>query len=380
MIFGATVDLEDQDDGKRISYQIVGEDEADIKTGRISITSPIARAIVGKSVGDVVDVVAPGRQAQLRSDGSPLRLVSGADKTRGWAMKRFAVLVVAMAALGAAPQCSAQDWIPLQDGKSLAGWKAAERPESWVVEDGAFVTRGERCASVLCGQGRQARFQNFEFSAEVMTSPGRQQRHLRAYEMAGPEGWPEAGYELQVINSNPPAEKMNGYIEHKMTGSIYAVRNTWVAPAKDNEWFNYRIRVVGKTIQTFINDKLICEYAEPENAFRPHDKKGRLLGSGTFALQAHDPGSVVKYRNMKVKILPDDATPPAGLVPLADRGARSARHAGIERQHSADRSRAVGARRMMPRDFWSDARRYGMTPGSAFRVRGSCRSCRPPSL
>ena len=53
-------DLEDQDDGKRISYQIVGEDEADIKTGRISITSPIARAIVGKSVGDVVDVVAPG--------------------------------------------------------------------------------------------------------------------------------------------------------------------------------------------------------------------------------------------------------------------------------------------------------------------------------
>jgi transcription elongation factor GreA len=60
VIFGATVDLEDQDGGKRISYQIVGEDEADIKTGRISITSPIARAIVGKSVGDVVDVVAPG--------------------------------------------------------------------------------------------------------------------------------------------------------------------------------------------------------------------------------------------------------------------------------------------------------------------------------
>jgi transcription elongation factor GreA len=58
--FGATVDLEDQGDGKALSYQIVGEDEADIKTGRISITSPIARALVGKSAGDVVDVVAPG--------------------------------------------------------------------------------------------------------------------------------------------------------------------------------------------------------------------------------------------------------------------------------------------------------------------------------
>jgi transcription elongation factor GreA len=58
--FGATVDLENQDDGKPISYQIVGEDEADIKSGRISITSPIARALVGKIAGDVVDVAAPG--------------------------------------------------------------------------------------------------------------------------------------------------------------------------------------------------------------------------------------------------------------------------------------------------------------------------------
>ena len=60
VIFGVTVDLEDQDDGKSICYQIVGEDEADIKSGRISITSPIARALVGKSAGDVVDVAAPG--------------------------------------------------------------------------------------------------------------------------------------------------------------------------------------------------------------------------------------------------------------------------------------------------------------------------------
>ena len=60
VIFGATVELDGQDDGKSLSYQIVGEDEADIKLGRISITSPIARALVGKSAGDVVDVAAPG--------------------------------------------------------------------------------------------------------------------------------------------------------------------------------------------------------------------------------------------------------------------------------------------------------------------------------
>jgi transcription elongation factor GreA len=61
VVFGAVVELDDQDDTKnRVVYQIVGEDEADIRAGRISITSPIARALVGKSEGDVVDVTAPG--------------------------------------------------------------------------------------------------------------------------------------------------------------------------------------------------------------------------------------------------------------------------------------------------------------------------------
>jgi len=60
VVFGATVELEDQADSARVSYQIVGEDEADIRAGRLSVTSPIARALVGKSEGDVVEVSAPG--------------------------------------------------------------------------------------------------------------------------------------------------------------------------------------------------------------------------------------------------------------------------------------------------------------------------------
>jgi transcription elongation factor GreA len=60
IVFGAQIELEDQDGSKRVKYQIVGEDEADIRVGRISITSPIARALVGKHEGDVVDVDAPG--------------------------------------------------------------------------------------------------------------------------------------------------------------------------------------------------------------------------------------------------------------------------------------------------------------------------------
>ena len=60
VVFGATVELSDQDDGTEMRYQIVGEFEADARLGLISITSPIARALVGKSAGDVVEVAVPG--------------------------------------------------------------------------------------------------------------------------------------------------------------------------------------------------------------------------------------------------------------------------------------------------------------------------------
>ena len=60
VMFGVTVELEAQHDGLRVTYQIVGEDEADIRMGLIAVTSPIARALVGKSEGDIADVAAPG--------------------------------------------------------------------------------------------------------------------------------------------------------------------------------------------------------------------------------------------------------------------------------------------------------------------------------
>lgn len=65
VVFGATVDLADEDTGSEITYQIVGEDEADIKAGRISVNSPIARALIGKMEGDVATVMAPGGERTL---------------------------------------------------------------------------------------------------------------------------------------------------------------------------------------------------------------------------------------------------------------------------------------------------------------------------
>jgi len=60
IVFGTTVDLEDQDNGAKVTYQIVGDDEADLKLGLVSISSPIARALIGKEAGDTAEVVAPG--------------------------------------------------------------------------------------------------------------------------------------------------------------------------------------------------------------------------------------------------------------------------------------------------------------------------------
>ena len=60
VVFGSTVDLEDEDSGAKVTYQIVGDDEADLKQGLISISSPISRALIGKVVGDVAEVQAPG--------------------------------------------------------------------------------------------------------------------------------------------------------------------------------------------------------------------------------------------------------------------------------------------------------------------------------
>ena len=71
-------------------------------------------------------------------------------------------------------------------------------------------------------------------------------------------------------------------------------------PAFDNEWFDYHIIVRDKHIVVKINGETIADYTEPDNL----DRKDRKLSSGTFALQAHDPGSKVHYRNLRVKVLP----------------------------------------------------------------------------
>lgn len=219
-----------------------------------------------------------------------------------------------------APQAQAQDnadWMTIFDGKTLNGWKVGENPESFKVEDGSIVVNG-KTAHLFYDVGDKP-LVNFEFKAEVMTFP-HSNSGVYIHTQYQEKSWPRFGYECQVNQTHGDPIK---------TGSLYNVVDVWKvdvpegqtyqpsvkiepnriwlnvpdAPAKDNEWFTYHITVNGKRIITEVNGKTIVDYTEPEGK-KAGDYFTRVLDKGTVALQAHDPGSKVLYRNIQIKRLP----------------------------------------------------------------------------
>lgn len=191
------------------------------------------------------------------------------------------------------PRPDPEGWYSLFDGKTLNGWKASENKDTFSVRDGMIVVHGKRSHLYYVGPVENHNFKNFEFKADVMTEPGSNSGiyfHTEYQET----GWPKKGYEVQVNNSHS---------DWKRTSSIYDVVNIKESPAKDNEWFTQHIIVQGKRIIVKTNGKTIVDYTEPDNVVR-EEWPGRKLSSGTFALQGHDPKSIVYYKNIKVKPLP----------------------------------------------------------------------------
>lgn len=187
------------------------------------------------------------------------------------------------------------DWISLFDGKTLNGWKASENPGTFKVENGTIVVAGPRAHLFYVGPVNNHNFKNFEFKAQVMTTPGSNSGiyfHTEYQE----DGWPSKGYEVQVNNT---------HTDWRKTGSLYAIQDVKKAPAKDNEWFTEHIIVQGKRIIVKVNDKIVVDYTEPDNVERTGSEAQRLISSGTFALQGHDPESRVYYKDIMVKPLPD---------------------------------------------------------------------------
>jgi hypothetical protein len=183
-------------------------------------------------------------------------------------------------------------WVTMLNGKDLAGWKVSEEnPGSFQVKDGLLVIDGPRAHLFYVGPDGDAKMRNFEFETSVKTFP-KANSGVFFSTLWQASGWPAHGYEAQVNASHKDPRK---------TGSIYAVKDVMNdAPNKDGEWFTYNIRVEGKHIVIKVDGKVVNDYTEPEDP----GHETRKLGEGTIAIQAHDPESVVHYKDMRYRPLP----------------------------------------------------------------------------
>jgi hypothetical protein len=190
-----------------------------------------------------------------------------------------------------AAESSEEGFVKIMDGKTFDGWKIAEEStKSWKVIDGAFVAQGER--SHLYYVGDEKPFKDFELKVDVMTEPGSNGGiyfHTRFQD----SGWPKHGFECQVNVTQGDWIK---------TGSLYGLANIALTPAKDNKWWTQHIIVKGRRVTVKIDGQTVLEYNEPAGT-QPGSDFTRKLDQGTFALQAHDPKSVVRYKNIRVKRL-----------------------------------------------------------------------------
>jgi hypothetical protein len=195
----------------------------------------------------------------------------------------------------AGAEAQAKGWQSLFDGKSLKDWKVGKNAATFSVDSGMIIAHGNTAHLFYVGNVHNHNFKNFDFKAEVMTTPG-SNSGIYFHTAYQEDGWPSKGYEAQVNNS---------HTDWRRTGSLYAVEDVKDVLVKDYVWFTEEIIVQGKRIIIKINDKTVVDYTEPANPQRPDDMKGRVLSSGTFALQGHDPNSKVYFKNLRVKVLPD---------------------------------------------------------------------------
>ena len=188
----------------------------------------------------------------------------------------------------------AQDgWISLFNGKNFDGWKIGANAGSFTVVDGTIKVAGPRAHLFYEGPVKNHMFKNFEFKATVKTTKG-SNSGIFVHTTYQEDGWPSQGYEIQVNQS---------HTDYKRTGSLYNVVDVKETLVKDDEWYTEYIKVEGKHITIKINDKVVVDYEETDVDKREGEMKNRFLKSGTFALQAHDPKSVVFYKDIMVKPL-----------------------------------------------------------------------------
>jgi len=218
-------------------------------------------------------------------------------------MRALAFAVALLPVLHQASNSIEPGFTALFNGSDLTGWKVAGAAESFSVKDGAIVASGPTSHAFYDGPFRNHSFRNFELKVDVMT---RQRSNGGVYVLTEYEAtpanvratgrFPSKGFEIQVNNSHTDPIR---------TGSLYHVQDILNdSPARDDEWFTEDIVVNGETIIVKVDDKQVVEWHQPDDWNGGREGPGRrITGPGTIALQAHDPGSTVYYRNIRIKPL-----------------------------------------------------------------------------
>jgi hypothetical protein len=208
-------------------------------------------------------------------------------------------LIVLLSAVSGSAQTGDQGWISLFDGKSLQGWKTGGTAGTFTVRDGAIVAHGPFSHLFYVGPVCYGDFKDFELKVDVKTEPeanGGVFFHTEYQE----KGLVAKGFEVQVNNSDPT--------DPLRTGSLYKMQDVRETPARDGEWFTMHVVVESKHVTVDVGGRKLVDWTEPDPPQPPSDRLGRVLSSGTFALQGHDERSTVYYRNIRVR----------PLFPLAD--------------------------------------------------------------
>ncbi len=231
-------------------------------------------------------------------------------------LKQLTLTALAAFALSSAVAADTDGWTALFKGKDLAGWKSSEEtPNCFTVENGELKVSGGRSHLFYVGDKGDASFKNFELKMKVKTTPG-SNSGVYLHTAFQEKGWPDQGYECQVNSTHKDPKK---------TGSLYGVINilalaegqqepaggkhikVLAAPSKDDEWFDYEMKVEGRHITLKVNGEVTVDFTEPEGWDPVTELKGmpgRKLSSGTIALQGHDPLSTTFYKDMFIKALP----------------------------------------------------------------------------
>jgi hypothetical protein len=185
-------------------------------------------------------------------------------------------------------------WTSLFNGKDLTGWKPNENLATFSVKDGAIVAHGPRSHCFYTGDFHNHTFKDFELMVDIMTLPGANGGVYVQTEYQD-HGWPGRGFEVQVNNTYKG--------DPRRTGSLYEVKDNGAEVAKDNQWFTEDIVARGDTITIKVDGKLVAQWTQPASWNGTNDFPGRRIGAGTIALQGHDAGSTVYYKNIRIKVL-----------------------------------------------------------------------------